>query len=56
MQEHNDRERGTARVYKTQLDAVAYLKDAGYKCSKSQFNRDVSARKVAKTDPGRLVR
>ena len=46
MQEHNDRERGTARVYKTQLDAVAYLKDAGYKCSKSQFNRDVKARKV----------
>ena len=36
MQEHNDRERCTARVYKTQLDAVAYLKDAGYKCSKRQ--------------------
>lgn len=52
MQEHNDRERGTARVYKTQLDAVAYLKDAGYKCSKSQFNRDVKARKVPRTPEG----
>lgn len=34
------------RVYKTQLDAVSYLKDAGYKVSKSQFNRDVKARKM----------
>lgn len=40
------------RVYKTQLDAVAYLKDAGYKCSKSQFNRDVKARKVPRTPEG----
>ena len=41
-----------SRVYKTQLDAVAYLKDAGYKCSKSQFNRDVKARKVPRTPEG----
>ncbi|MDR2051122.1 MAG: hypothetical protein LBQ63_05050 [Deltaproteobacteria bacterium] len=35
-----------ARVYKTQLDAVAYLRDAGFKISKSQFNRDVKARRM----------
>ena len=40
------------RSYKTQLDAVAYLKDAGYKCSKSQFNRDVKARKVPRMPEG----
>ena len=28
------------------------LKDAGYKCSKSQFNRDVKARKVPRTPEG----
>ena len=30
----------------------SYLKDAGYKCSKSQFNRDVKARKVPRTPEG----
>lgn len=34
------------QTFKTQLDAVAYLVDAGYKVSKSQFNRAVKARKV----------
>lgn len=34
------------QTLKTQLDAVAYLTDAGYKISKSQFNRAVRARKV----------
>ncbi len=36
----------SSRAYKTQLDAVAYLKDSGFKLSKSQFNRDVKARKI----------
>lgn len=40
------------RTFKTQLDAVDFLRDSGFKISKSQFNRDVSARKVAKTDAG----
>jgi hypothetical protein len=34
------------RVYKTQLAAVAYLRDAGYVVSKSRFNRDVKSRRV----------
>ena len=29
------------RVFKTQLDAAAFLRDQGFKISKSQFNRDV---------------
>lgn len=32
--------------FKTQLDAVAYLNDSGYKVSKSQFSRDVKAKKM----------
>lgn len=40
------------RSYKTQLDAVAYLHDAGYKVSKSQFNRDYKARKVPRGEDG----
>lgn len=39
-------------VYRTQLEAVAYLRDAGYKVSKSSFNRDVAARKVARAEGG----
>ncbi len=40
------------RVFKTQLDAAAFLRDQGFKISKSQFNRDVQARKVAKNADG----
>lgn len=40
------------RVFKTQLDAAAFLRDQGFKISKSQFNRDVQARKVAKNAEG----
>ncbi len=40
------------QILKTQLDAVAYLRDAGYKVSKSQFNRMVKARKVATNADG----
>lgn len=40
------------RVFKTQLDAAAFLRDQGFKVSKSQFNRDVQARKVAKNADG----
>jgi len=35
------------RVYKTQLDAVAFLKDRGFKVSKSSFGRDLKAGKVS---------
>ena len=34
------------RTYRKQLDAVAYLRDAGFKISKSRFNRDVQARRM----------
>lgn len=37
----------SVRVYKTQLDAVAFLKDRGFKVSKSAFGRDLKARKVS---------
>lgn len=40
------------RVFRTQLDAAAYLRDAGYKVSKSQFSRDVLARKIPKNAGG----
>lgn len=40
------------QTLKTQLDAVAYLRDAGYKVSKSQFSRMVRARKVATNADG----
>lgn len=43
-----------ARTCKTQLDAVAYLRDAGYKISKSQFNRDVKSRRVPRTPEGQF--
>lgn len=35
-----------ARIYKTQLDAVAFLKDRGFKVSKSALNRDLRAGKI----------
>ena len=35
------------RVYKTQLDAVAFLKDRGFKVSKSALNRDLKAGKIS---------
>ena len=40
------------RIFKTQLDAVDFLRDSGFKSSKSQFNRDVAARKVSKAEAG----
>lgn len=40
------------RTFKTQLDAAAFLRDQGFKVSKSQFNRDVQAQKVAKNADG----
>lgn len=40
------------RIFKTQLDAVDFLRDSGFKISKSQFNRDVAARKVSKAETG----
>ena len=40
------------RAYKTQLDAVAFLRDAGYKISKSLFNSHVKARKVPRNADG----
>lgn len=57
LQEELNRASGApagGRVFKTQLDAVAYLQDAGYKVSKSQFNRDVKARKVPKNAGGQF--
>lgn len=39
-------------LYRSQLDAVAFLRDAGFKVSKSQFNRDFQARKVPKNAAG----
>ena len=40
------------RIFKTQLNAVDFLRDSGFKISKSQFNRDVAARKVSKAETG----
>lgn len=40
------------RIFKTQLDAAAFLRDQGFKVSKSQFNRDVQARKVPRNADG----
>ncbi|MDR1946653.1 MAG: hypothetical protein LBQ51_05745 [Desulfovibrio sp.] len=40
------------RVFRTQLEAVAYLGDAGYKISKSRLNRDFKARKIATNADG----
>lgn len=40
------------RIFKTQLDATAFLRDSGFEVSKSKFNRDVGARKVAKNADG----
>lgn len=39
---------------KTQRDAVSYLRDSGYKVSKSQFNRDVKARRVPMSSDGQF--
>ena len=35
------------RVYKTQLDAVAFLKDRGFKVSKSALNRDLKKGRIS---------
>ena len=35
------------RIYKTQLDAVAFLRDRGYKVSKSALNRDLKAGRIS---------
>lgn len=43
---------GSMRIFKTQLDATAFLRDSGFSVSKSQFNRHVAARKVAKNADG----
>jgi hypothetical protein len=42
------------RGYRSQLDAVAYLRDAGFKVSKSQFNRDFKARRVPRNAEGKF--
>ncbi|WP_418216094.1 hypothetical protein [Bilophila wadsworthia] len=42
----------SVRVFKTQLDAVAYLQDAGYTVSKSTLNRAVKARKIPRNAQG----
>lgn len=46
---------GSARVYKTQLDAVGYLTNAGFKVSKSQFGRDLKARRVPTNQDGHFA-
>ena len=40
------------RIYKTQLDAVAFLKDRGFKVSKSSFGRDLKAGKISTDSNG----
>ena len=40
------------KIFKTQIDATTFLRDSGFKVSKSQFNRDVAAGKVAKNADG----
>ena len=40
------------RIFKTQLNAVDFLRDSGFKISKSQFNRVVAARNVSKAETG----
>ncbi|GFK95466.1 hypothetical protein NNJEOMEG_03329 [Fundidesulfovibrio magnetotacticus] len=42
----------SARVYKTQLDAVAFLKGSGFKVAKSKFNADVKRGKVPRNSEG----
>lgn len=43
---------GSMHIFKTQLDATAFLRDSGFTVSKSQFNRHVAARKVSKNADG----
>jgi len=40
------------RVYKTQLDAVAFLKGSGFKIAKSKFNKDFKAGKIPRNADG----
>lgn len=40
------------RVYKTQLDAVDFLRDRGFKVSKSMFGRDLKAGKISRDAQG----
>lgn len=35
------------RIFKSQLDAVAFLKERGFRVSKSPFNRDLKAGKIS---------
>ncbi len=39
-------------IFKTQVDAVAFLKERGFKLSKSALNRDVKANKISTTPEG----
>jgi hypothetical protein len=41
-----------SRVYKTQLDAVAFLRGSGFKVAKSKFNTDVKRGKVPRNAEG----
>lgn len=42
----------SGRVFKTQLEAVDYLKSQGYKVEKSKFNKDFKAGRVPRTPDG----
>ncbi|WP_394027505.1 hypothetical protein [Desulfovibrio falkowii] len=42
------------RVYKTQLEAKAFLIDQGFKVSKSKFNRDAQERKIGTNADGQF--
>ncbi len=42
------------KVLKTQLDAVKFIQDQGFKLSKSKFGRDVNDRKVATNAEGQF--
>lgn len=42
------------KILKTQLDAVKFLQDQGFKLSKSKFGRDVNDRKVATNAEGQF--
>lgn len=55
VEEESRRIKGGAtlmKIFKTQVDACTFLRDSGFKVSKSQFNRDVTAGKVAKNADG----
>lgn len=41
-----------AHAIKTQIDAAAFLRDSGYKCSKSLFNKDYKSGKIPTNSDG----